>query len=146
MEHHPAGASQSSYIRFAVQHNEFRQSDFTHWRLANNTEVEILWWLDNYSRLVLLGTDQCRITGVIVGAEFAKTIDDEAIPYRAFGLSKGGSAVPRSRHERDPSMPWSDRHRHPSPLGRLVSLTKRTLTAASCAIRFGVVRGGTRKR
>ena len=43
--------SQSSYIRFeADQPNECWQADFTHWRLADGSDVEILCWIDDHSR------------------------------------------------------------------------------------------------
>ena len=37
----------------AVQPNETWQSDFTHWRLADGSDVEIINWLDDHSRLLL---------------------------------------------------------------------------------------------
>jgi len=78
----PQKRPKSSYIRFAAQQpNERWQSDFTHWRLANGTHVEILCWLDDCSRLALSVTAHRRITGAIVVAEFAKTIDQHGIPY-----------------------------------------------------------------
>lgn len=46
----PRKRPKSSYIRFqADQPNETWQSDFTHWRLADGTDVEIINWLDDYS-------------------------------------------------------------------------------------------------
>ncbi len=50
----PRKRPRSSYIRFeAAQPNETWQSDFTHWRLADGTDVEILNWLDDHSRMLL---------------------------------------------------------------------------------------------
>ena len=37
----------------AVQPNETWQGDFTHWRLADGSDVEIINWLDDHSRLLL---------------------------------------------------------------------------------------------
>jgi transposase InsO family protein len=49
----------SSYLRFvAAQPNERWQTDITHWALAQGTDVEILHWLDDHSRLLLGST--CR--------------------------------------------------------------------------------------
>ena len=49
----PRKRPRSSYIRFeAAQPNETWQSDFTHWRLRDGTDVEILNWLDDHSRLL----------------------------------------------------------------------------------------------
>ncbi len=50
----PRKRPRSSYLRFAAaQPNECWQSDFTHWRLADGTDIEILNWLDDHSRLLL---------------------------------------------------------------------------------------------
>ncbi|MGB8860138.1 MAG: helix-turn-helix domain-containing protein, partial [Ilumatobacteraceae bacterium] len=50
----PAKKPRSSYIRFqAEQPNETWQADFTHWRLTNGTDIEILTWLDDHSRYAL---------------------------------------------------------------------------------------------
>ena len=54
----------SSYIRFqAEQPNETWQADFTHWRLADGTDVEILTWLDDHSRYALSVTAHQPVTG-----------------------------------------------------------------------------------
>lgn len=50
----PRKRPRNSYIRFqAEQPNETWQSDFTHWRLADGTDVEILNFLDDHSRFLL---------------------------------------------------------------------------------------------
>jgi len=50
----PRKRPRSSYIRFeASQPNETWQSDFTHWRLEDGTDVEILNFLDDHSRFLL---------------------------------------------------------------------------------------------
>lgn len=50
----PKKRPRSSYIRFeAEQPNETWQSDFTHWPLADGTDVEILNFLDDHSRFLL---------------------------------------------------------------------------------------------
>ena len=47
----PKKRPKSSYIRFAAtMPNQTWQSDFTHYRLADGTDVEILTWLDDCSR------------------------------------------------------------------------------------------------
>ena len=47
----PRKRPKSSYIRFqADQPNETWQSDVTHWRLADQTDIEVLNWLDDHSR------------------------------------------------------------------------------------------------
>ena len=53
----PHKRPKSSYIRFAAdQPNQRWQSDITHWALADGTDVEILHWLDDHSRLLLAST------------------------------------------------------------------------------------------
>jgi hypothetical protein len=50
----PRKRPRTSYIRFqAEQPNETWQSDFTQWRLADGTDVEILNFLDDHSRFLL---------------------------------------------------------------------------------------------
>ena len=50
----PRKRPRSSWVRFeAAAPNELWQSDFTHWRLADGTEVEICSWLDDHSRYLL---------------------------------------------------------------------------------------------
>jgi transposase len=47
----PRKRPRSSYTRFEMaQPNEMWQSDFIHWRLADETDVEVLNWLDDHSR------------------------------------------------------------------------------------------------
>ena len=50
----PHKRPRSSWVRFeAALPNECWQSDMTHWQLADGSEVEIINYLDDYSRLVL---------------------------------------------------------------------------------------------
>src|SRR5439155_6134371 len=50
----PHKRPKSSWIRFeATLPNECWQSDVTHWRLADGTEVEIVNFIDDYSRLAV---------------------------------------------------------------------------------------------
>ena len=70
----PRKRPKSSYRRFAAeQPNECWQSDFTHWTLADGTEVEILNWLDDHSRYLLSCTAYRRVTGPDVVASFTTT-------------------------------------------------------------------------
>ena len=78
----PQKRPKSSYIRFAAaQPNQRWQADFTHWRLANGTDTEILCWLDDCSRLALSVTAHRRVTGTIVVNEFIKAVAQHGIPY-----------------------------------------------------------------
>lgn len=90
----PRKRPKSSYIRFqADQPNETWQSDFTHWRLADGTDIEILTWLDDHSRFALSCTAHHPVTGPAVLATFrdntdlygppASTLTDNGLVYTA---------------------------------------------------------------
>jgi len=67
----PHKRPRSSWIRFeAAAPNEVWQSDFTHWRLADGTDVEILDWLDDHARFLLAVTAFGRVSGDDVVATF----------------------------------------------------------------------------
>lgn len=77
----PSKRPKSSYIRFqADQPNETWQSDFTHYRLVDGTDSEILTWLDDCSRYALSVTAHTRVTGPVVLATFRKTVIAYGIP------------------------------------------------------------------
>jgi len=65
----------------AVQPNETWQSDFTHWRLANGHDVEIINWLDDHSRLLLSCTVFKAITGGIVIDSFNQCRNEYGTPF-----------------------------------------------------------------
>jgi transposase InsO family protein len=86
----PRKRPRSSYVRFqAAQPNELWQSDFIHWRLADETEVEILNWLDDHSRYLLSCTAHEPVTGDTVVAAFLKTVEAHGPP--AATLTDNGS-------------------------------------------------------
>jgi transposase InsO family protein len=77
----PAKKPRSSYIRFqADQPNECWQADFTHWRLANAIEVEILCWIDDHSRYALSVTAHLRVTGRTVVDTFRAAVQRHGTP------------------------------------------------------------------
>ncbi|GAA1971666.1 IS481 family transposase [Microbacterium deminutum] len=77
----PRKRPRSSYIRFeAAQPNETWQSDFTHWRLADGSDVEILNWLDDHSRYLLSCTVHQPVTGDDVVTAFLACVDDYGPP------------------------------------------------------------------
>jgi transposase InsO family protein len=77
----PRKRPRSSWIRFeASAPNELWQSDFTHWRLADGTEVEICSWLDDHSRYLLGCTAFGRVTGDDVVATFTATGEEHGWP------------------------------------------------------------------
>jgi len=60
----PRKRPRSSYHRFqAEQPNECWQSDFTHWTLADGTDIKILNWLDDHSRYLLSCIAYRRVGG-----------------------------------------------------------------------------------
>ena len=86
----PRKRPRSSWIRFeASAPNEVWQSDFTHWRLADGSEVEICSWLDDHSRYLLACTVFRRVGGDDVVATFTAAGDAHGWP--AATLTDNGS-------------------------------------------------------
>jgi transposase InsO family protein len=86
----PRKRPRSSWIRFeASAPNELWQSDFTHWRLADGTEVEIIDWLDDHSRFLLGCTAFTRVAGDDVVATFVAAGEEHGWP--AATLTDNGS-------------------------------------------------------
>jgi len=78
----PRKKPRSSYIRFqAEQPNETWQADFTHHRLADGTDIEILTWLDDHSRYALSVTAHRPVTGPVVVTTFRQTIARHGPPF-----------------------------------------------------------------
>ncbi len=78
----PRKKPRASYIRFqAEQPNETWQADFTHHRLADGVEIEILTWLDDHSRYALSVTAHRPVTGPAVVATFRHTIARHGTPF-----------------------------------------------------------------
>ena len=77
----PHKRPRSSWIRFeAAAPNEVWQADFTHWRLADGSEVEIANWLDDHSRYLLGCTVFRRVDGDDVVATFTAAGDEHGWP------------------------------------------------------------------
>jgi len=77
----PRKRPRSSYRRFeADQPNQCWQSDFTHWRLADGTDTEILNWLDDHSRYLLSCTAHTPVTGDTVVDTFLATAEEHGLP------------------------------------------------------------------
>ena len=59
------------------------QADFTHYRLADGTDIEILTWLDDHSRYALSVTAHRRVTGpIVVEPPSATPCENHGIPSR----------------------------------------------------------------
>jgi transposase len=77
----PSKRPKSSYLRFeADMPNECWQSDFTHYRLADQADTEILTWLDDHSRYALSLTAHARVTGPAVLLAFRAACDQHGVP------------------------------------------------------------------
>jgi transposase InsO family protein len=77
----PHKRPRSSYVRFAAeQPNETWQADFTHYRLVDGTDVEVLCWLDDHARYALRLTAHQRVTGPVVLNEFRAAIAQHGVP------------------------------------------------------------------
>ena len=90
----PKKRPRSSLKRFqADQPNQCWQSDFTHWHLVDDpshrTDVEVLNWLDDHSRLLLSITVFARVTGNDVVNTFTQNINTYGPP--ASTLTDNGS-------------------------------------------------------
>ena len=101
----PKKRPKSSYIRFEAElPNECWQSDFTHWRLADGTDTEILVWIDDHSRYALSVTAHRPVTGPVVLAAFrtnienhgppASTLTDNGLVYTTRFVGRGGGRNP----------------------------------------------------
>ena len=77
----PKKRPRSSYIRFQAElPNEMWQADFTHWRLADGSDVEILCWIDDHSRYAISLTAHRRVTGPIVVNTFTHALETHGVP------------------------------------------------------------------
>ncbi len=77
----PKKRPKASYIRFeAQQPNETWQSDFTHYRLSDGRDVEIITWLDDHSRYALHISAHTPVTAPIVLATFKTTTNEYGRP------------------------------------------------------------------
>jgi transposase InsO family protein len=77
----PHKRPRSSYVRFAAElPNETWQADFTHCRLLDGTDVEVLCWLDDHARFALHLSAHRRVDGRTVVAQFRKATEVHGIP------------------------------------------------------------------
>ncbi len=146
IEPQPRKRPRSSYVRFEADlPNETWQSDFTHYRLRNGADTEIIVWLDDHSRYALHVSAHGRITGDIVvdtfdqcGAEQgfpASVLTDNGLVYTTRFAGFGGG---RNRFEtRLVTLEIDQKHsrpNHPTTCGkveRFHQTMKKWLTAQS---------------
>ena len=85
----PTKRPRSSYTRFEAElPNQMWQTDFTHYRLADGRDVEILSFLDDHSRLLLACVVFDRVTGPAVVDTFRAAVTEYGVPASA--LSDNG--------------------------------------------------------
>ena len=127
----PRKKPRSSYIRFqAEQPNETWQADFTHWQLANGTDVEILCWLDDHSRFALSVTAHLRVTGLIArdtfraiiathGEPFSTLTDNGMVFTTRFSGGKGGRNMFEAELVQRRIIQKNSRPNHPTTCGKV---------------------------
>ena len=77
----PRKRPRSSWRRFEANlPNQMWQSDFTHFRLADGTDVEILNFLDDHSRFLLAAESVLHVTATMVNTVFLQTTRTYGIP------------------------------------------------------------------
>ena len=77
----PKKRPKSSYVRFAAElPNQCWQADFTHYQLADGTDVEILCFLDDCTRYAVSITAHRRVSTPIVIAAFRNACDQHGRP------------------------------------------------------------------
>ena len=77
----PHKRPKSSYVRFVADlPNEMWQTDMTHVRLANGTDVEVLTFLDDHSRFAVSVIVHARVTTPVVIAQFRETAGQHGYP------------------------------------------------------------------
>ena len=127
----PAKRPKSSYIRFeAQQPNETWQSDFTHYRLADGRDTEIITWLDDHSRYALHISAHTRVGARTVLATFreaaaqhgypASTLTDNGMVYTVrFASKTGGQTALEVELRRLNITQKNSRPNHPTTCGKV---------------------------
>ena len=127
----PNKRPKSSHIRFeASMPNECWQSDFTHYRLADGADTEIITWLDDHARYALHVTAHPQITAPIVLATFrqaaaehgppAATLTDNGMVYTVrFAGGRGGRTSFEHELQRLNITQKNSRPNHPTTCGKV---------------------------
>lgn len=127
----PKKKPRSSYLRFEAElPNECWQADFTHWRLADGADTEILTWLDDHSRYALSITAHQPVTGPIVLTTFrtaitahgppASTLTDNGLVFTArFAGGRGGRNAFEAELARRGIRQKNSRPNHPRTCGKV---------------------------
>jgi transposase InsO family protein len=125
----PHKRPKTSYVRFAAeQPNERWQTDITHWPLADGSDVEILNWIDDHSRLCLASTARRVFTATDVDASYRRTaaeygnpasvLSDNGAVYTGRYRGRGRVRLEITLHERGVMFTHS-RPYHPQTCGKV---------------------------
>ncbi|BBY33715.1 IS481 family transposase [Mycolicibacter minnesotensis] len=127
----PKKRPKASYIRFqAEMPNQTWQSDFTHYRLTDGTDVEILTWLDDHSRYALHCSAHTPVTAKTVLTTFrqtssehghpASTLTDNGMVYTVrFANGRGGRTALEAELARLHNQQKNSRPNHPTTCGKV---------------------------
>src|SRR5262245_23478278 len=127
----PHKRPRSSYVRFAAElPNETWQSDFTHYRLTDGSDAEILCWLDDHARFALRVSAHRRVSGTTVLNEFraavahhgvpASTLTDNGMVFTTrFSGGKGGRNAFEAELRRLNVRQKNSRPNHPTTCGKV---------------------------
>lgn len=120
-----------SFVRFeAALPNEMWQSDFTHWRLADGSGVEILNFLDDHSRLLLACDVFSTVKGIDVVQTFYEATESQGLPASLLtdngavftAKSRQGKGLLESELERLGIRYTNSRPYHPQTCGKVERL------------------------
>jgi transposase InsO family protein len=125
----PHKRPKASYLRFAAeQPNERWQTDITHWALADGSDVEILNWLDDHSRLCPASTTKAVFKGPDIDASYrrlaahygdpATVLSDNGAVYTGRFRRGGRVALEVTLHQRGVLFTHS-RAYHPQTCGKV---------------------------
>ncbi len=127
----PKKRPKASYIRFqADMPNECWQSDFTHYRLADGTDTEIITWLDDHSRYVLHCSAHQPVTARTALHTFtaaatehgppASTLTDNGMIYTVrLATGRGGQTALEAELHRRHIVQKNSRPNHPTTCGKV---------------------------
>jgi transposase InsO family protein len=127
----PKKRPKASYLRFeAAMPNECWQSDFTHYRLADGLDTEIITWLDDHSRYALHVSAHSAVTAKIVLATFGQAINSHGVPASTltdngmvytvrFATGRGGRTALEAELARLGVRQKNSRPNHPTTCGKV---------------------------
>jgi transposase InsO family protein len=127
----PQKRPKSSLVRFCAElPNEMWQTDTTHWRLADGSDVEILNLIDDHSRLFLASDAYRAVTAHDVVSSFRKACSYHGLPYSLLsdnaavftGYYRQGKVLLESELERLGVVFKNSRPYHPQTCGKVERL------------------------